>query len=162
MRKKVEMDKKSPVSVKFIIALAIFVILLVAHITIPSEEEMRDTINTEIKEAIAEVKMEENDTTNVTATEVEKKFMYYNLLEYKRYGFFAIMHIIDRYSNDSSVGMIGAFKLPMTVADLRTLVITERPALPQKKQRPADSGFDTEPLYTGHDYDIGTFDDAGY
>lgn len=162
MRQKVEMDKKSHISVKMIIGVVVIVLLVLACLSVPNEESMRETMDADIKEAVAEVKMGESDSTKVTEADVEKDFLYYNILEYKKYGFFSVMNIIDRYSNESSVAMIGLYGMPMTIADLRPLVITDRPALPQKKQRPSESGFDTEPLYTGHDYDVGKFDDAGY
>lgn len=162
MRQKVEMDKKKPISAKMIITFAVFGILLLAYISTPGEDEMRSTIEEDIVEAVAEVKMGEGDSTAVTDKEVENYFKYYNLLEYKKFGLFSMMYIMNRYSNEKSVAMLGLFGVPATIADLRPLVITDRPALPQKKQRPAESGFDTEPLYTGHDYDVGKFDDPGY
>lgn len=173
MRQKVEMDKKGPFSFKVVATAVIVGILLLAHLSIPSEETMTSTINGEIKEAIAEVISNDNDVAKVTEREVEKNFMYYNILEYKECGFFSVMNIIGRYSNESSVGMIGVFGMPITVADLRSLVVTDTPDIPQKKQKAQQeqqvkriieekSEPDLESVYTGHDYNIGKFDDSPY
>lgn len=156
---------------RFIIFAVILAILaVIAAITCPSEQYMREEMDDNIRQCI-----EEHDSINIDWTEVlvmNTRYMFtkadtvvkdkeslrvfnrYNRLEYFNHTFFSTMHIYNSFYIEGKRCAIGIFGLVIPIVNFNDFLLRIGPAFKEYKQPNVGAMFESEE-YFGENPDLG-------
>lgn len=161
MREKVHVEKQKELPVKLICIGALIALIVAALCSVPDEQSMRKVMDEDVRLTIAEIKAGEGDSTMVTAKDWETMFDYFTLSEYHNYRLFSVINVTNRVTTETALGMLGIFGTEISIADWRDYINTDRP-MPKGKSSAGGGQISTEPIYTGHDYNVGTYENDDY
>lgn len=138
------------ISKKTIILTAIAIILVIAHITVPSKQLMVSSISYYVKSDIND----ESPFVSATDKDVSKMFYTYNTIDIFKHYFYSTAHIHNRYHTKDKIACIGVLGIVIPIVDWNEYIVKNGPV-----KRHYYRGGKKNPQYTpiigNKDYETG-------